>query len=99
MRTHEQSCDRSTGGAPSKPQWKTLTYLSPVVRELVWFVSISRHRVPMTEASRTALIIGGGIGGLTAALCLTDRGWNVQLFEQAAAFNEILEGYEKKVAN
>ena len=48
----------------------------------------------MTEASRTALIIGGGIGGLTAALCLTDRGWNVQLFEQAAEFNEIGAGIQ-----
>jgi len=33
-----------------------------------------------------AIIAGGGIGGLTAALCLAQRGMQVELFEQAAEF-------------
>ncbi len=34
------------------------------------------------------LVAGGGIGGLTAALCLARRGFRVRLFEQAPTFDE-----------
>ncbi len=37
-------------------------------------------------AQAKVLIAGGGIGGLTAALCLAQRGLQVELFEQAVAF-------------
>ena len=40
------------------------------------------------------LIAGGGIGGLTAALCLAKEGHSVQLFEQAAEFGEIGAGIQ-----
>ncbi|MDB2454021.1 NAD(P)-binding protein [Planktomarina temperata] len=33
---------------------------------------------------RQALIVGGGIGGLCAAICLRLTGWDVQVFEQLA---------------
>jgi cation diffusion facilitator CzcD-associated flavoprotein CzcO len=33
------------------------------------------------------LIVGGGIGGITAMLALRQRGIDVQLFEQTAAFD------------
>ncbi|MEU8685679.1 FAD-dependent monooxygenase [Streptomyces sp. NPDC048611] len=34
---------------------------------------------------RTAVVIGGGIGGLTAAVALDRRGWSVTVLERAAA--------------
>ncbi|MFH8683556.1 FAD-dependent oxidoreductase [Streptomyces lydicus] len=34
---------------------------------------------------RTAIVIGGGIGGLTAALALDRRGWSVTVLERSAA--------------
>ncbi|AOP47241.1 FAD-dependent oxidoreductase [Streptomyces lydicus] len=34
---------------------------------------------------RTAIVIGGGIGGLTAALALDRRGWSVTVLERTAA--------------
>ncbi len=34
------------------------------------------------------LVAGGGIGGLTTALCVARRGFRVRLFEQAPTFNE-----------
>jgi len=37
---------------------------------------------------RTAAIIGAGIGGLTAALALLQRGWRVRVYEQAAVLQE-----------
>ncbi|MCB1685412.1 MAG: FAD-dependent monooxygenase, partial [Pseudomonadales bacterium] len=40
------------------------------------------------------LIVGGGIGGLTAALCLARRGHRIELFEQAAEFSEVGAGLQ-----
>lgn len=40
------------------------------------------------------LIAGGGIGGLTAALCLAARGHHVHVFEQAAGFAEVGAGIQ-----
>jgi salicylate hydroxylase len=39
-------------------------------------------------------IVGGGIGGLTAALSLLRRGFDVQVFERAAALTEIGAGVQ-----
>jgi salicylate hydroxylase len=41
-----------------------------------------------------ALIAGGGIGGLTTALCLINAGIEVELLEQAAAFAEVGAGLQ-----
>lgn len=41
-----------------------------------------------------AIIAGGGIGGLTAALCLTQVGWEVEILEQAAELGEIGAGLQ-----
>lgn len=40
------------------------------------------------------LVVGGGIGGLTAALCLIQRGFGVDAHEQAAAFREVGAGLQ-----
>ena len=40
------------------------------------------------------LVVGGGIGGLTAALSLANRGHYVAVFEQAAAFGEVGAGIQ-----
>ena len=48
----------------------------------------------MTVASGRVLIAGGGIGGLTAALCLAEAGFEVALFEQSAEFGEIGAGIQ-----
>ena len=40
------------------------------------------------------LIVGGGIGGLTAALCLAEQGHTVQVFEQAPAIAEAGAGIQ-----
>ena len=43
---------------------------------------------------RQAVIAGGGIGGLGAALAAARAGWDVRLFEQAQAFNEVGAGVQ-----
>lgn len=44
--------------------------------------------------SRRALIVGGGIGGLSAAIALALRGWEVRVLEQAPALTEIGAGLQ-----
>ncbi len=43
---------------------------------------------------RHIAIVGGGIGGLTAALCLAQRGFAVTVLERARAFGEIGAGIQ-----
>ena len=46
------------------------------------------------DPSNTVLVAGGGIGGLTAALCFATRGFAVHVFEQAATFGEVGAGIQ-----
>ncbi|MEL6996624.1 MAG: FAD-dependent monooxygenase [Pseudomonadota bacterium] len=41
-----------------------------------------------------AVVVGGGIGGLTAALCLVDIGWDVTVLEQAPELTEVGAGIQ-----
>lgn len=41
-----------------------------------------------------ALIAGAGIGGLTAALCLSRQGWQVDLYEASPAIDEVGAGLQ-----
>ena len=43
-------------------------------------------------SDRVALIAGGGIGGLTAATLLAQRGWRVRVFERSPVIREIGAG-------
>ncbi len=40
-------------------------------------------------ATRQALIVGAGIGGLAAGLALRNAGWRVRIFEKAATPREL----------
>ena len=44
--------------------------------------------------SLPVLIVGGGIGGLAAALALSQKGFRVQVLEQASEFKEIGAGIQ-----
>lgn len=39
--------------------------------------------------TRTALIVGAGIGGLSAGIALRQAGWEVRIFERAASPREL----------
>lgn len=41
---------------------------------------------------RSAVVVGGGIGGVAAAVALHQRGWRVEVLERAAMFGEIGAG-------
>ncbi|WP_051096436.1 FAD-dependent monooxygenase [Streptomyces sulphureus] len=45
-----------------------------------------------TSGSPRALVIGAGVGGLTAAAILADRGWSVTVLEQAAELEPVGAG-------
>src|SRR5688572_17283573 len=44
------------------------------------------HMVPTSES---AVVVGGGIAGLAAAIALRKVGWRVQVLEQAAELGEV----------
>ncbi len=44
--------------------------------------------------TRQLLVVGGGIGGLAAALASLRAGWEVRLFERATAFSEVGAGIQ-----
>ncbi|MGB1234831.1 MAG: FAD-dependent oxidoreductase [Planktomarina sp.] len=44
--------------------------------------------------TRTAIVVGAGIGGLTAAIALEQRGWNVTVFEKSQALTEVGAGIQ-----
>ena len=46
----------------------------------------------MADKTTSIAIIGGGIGGLTAALALLDAGFDVQVYEQARVLREVGAG-------
>ncbi|MBU3065448.1 FAD-dependent monooxygenase [Nocardia sp. NEAU-G5] len=46
----------------------------------------------MAENMRRAGIVGGGIGGLTAAIALRAAGWEVAVYERATEFTEVGAG-------
>jgi salicylate hydroxylase len=48
----------------------------------------------MTKTDTHALIAGGGIGGLTAALCLARAGWTVDVYEAADSLTEVGAGLQ-----
>lgn len=43
---------------------------------------------------KRVLIVGGGIGGMAAALACGRTGWQIQLFERASAFSEVGAGVQ-----
>ena len=47
-----------------------------------------------TADRRSAIVVGGGVGGLAAALALVQKGVAVRLFEQAPEFKEIGAGIQ-----
>src|SRR5260221_7581833 len=46
------------------------------------------------NASRNVVVVGGGIGGLTAALALLRRGIDVQVYDQSNQLREIGAGIQ-----
>lgn len=48
----------------------------------------------MTLAGKSVLVVGGGIGGLAAAVALRARGADVTVLEQAGAFREVGAGIQ-----
>src|SRR5271166_1741244 len=57
---------------------------------------LRQRRKNAEEGSQTmrAIIVGGGIGGLTAAIALRQTGWSVQVIERAEQFGEVGAGVQ-----
>jgi len=58
------------------------------------FAAIMRSMNDSIATTGNALIVGGGIAGLTAAICLQARGWQVTVLEQASEYQEVGAGLQ-----
>ncbi len=57
--------------------------------------SVGKKFIATTDLSELSIgIVGGGIGGLTAALAFAERGASVFVYEQAAEFSEVGAGVQ-----
>src|SRR6266446_8001790 len=56
--------------------------------------SLAADRGLMTRDNLSIAVVGGGIGGLAAALSLVRAGFDVQVFEQAPALMEVGAGIQ-----
>jgi NADPH-dependent 2,4-dienoyl-CoA reductase/sulfur reductase-like enzyme len=50
---------------------------------------------PMQVLRRSAIVVGGGIGGLAAAIGLRRAGWTVLVLEQAPVISEVGAGWSQ----
>src|SRR5258708_16387894 len=63
------------------------------LRSITWSViAVNSRGIAVMPGSLRIAIVGGGIGGLTAALALRARGLDVTVFEQAEVLREIGAG-------
>src|SRR5262249_10908482 len=99
-----------TGRAPetlfpnSPAAWRTSRPTLPAARTVAWSRSAGsrypscRHgcdRVVMNSTDRVdVLVVGGGIGGLSAAFALARQGVQVKVLEQAPRFEEVGAGIQ-----
>ncbi len=58
---------------------------------IAWSVTIKTFAA-MTMKIRRIIIVGGGIGGLTAGLALQRRGFKITVYERAVEFREFGAG-------
>jgi 2-polyprenyl-6-methoxyphenol hydroxylase-like FAD-dependent oxidoreductase len=52
-------------------------------------LSGTNSRCLIGSVNRTALVVGAGIGGLSAAIALRQAGWNIRVFERAESPREL----------
>ncbi|WP_457552769.1 response regulator [Desulfobacula sp.] len=73
------------------------------IRELKTLISKARFKNPVPgeriESNQNALVIGGGIAGITAALSIADSGYHVDLVEKNEAIGGNLLWMDKTVDN
>jgi 2-polyprenyl-6-methoxyphenol hydroxylase-like FAD-dependent oxidoreductase len=55
---------------------------------------MNAHSTPRTGARPDVVVVGGGIGGLSAALALTLKGLRVRVLERSSAFGEVGAGLQ-----
>jgi len=79
--SHQSSCRPTTG---SSSKWSGWAMASSTVHSASIASSVG--------FSRTALVVGAGIGGLSAARALRLAGWQVQVLEQAQRLEPVGAG-------
>jgi heterodisulfide reductase subunit A2 len=82
MANIRDQCSWVHGGDPGRATAKAIDLVRMAVTRTARLLPLSQETVPVEGA---ALVIGGGMGGMTAALALADQGFPVHLVEQSEA--------------
>jgi 2-polyprenyl-6-methoxyphenol hydroxylase-like FAD-dependent oxidoreductase len=91
LRGNERSAFARSGDGPSQPAGSSFWFAES--RGKVRRTDFQPEAASVTIASQTSIaIIGGGIGGLTAAASLLRAGFDVQVYEQTRTLAEVGAG-------
>lgn len=89
--------------ANQTPDFKIESATRRIIRELKILISKARYKNPVPEehivSNQNAMVIGGGIAGITAALSIADAGYHVDLVEKNNTLGGNLLWMDKTIDN
>jgi heterodisulfide reductase subunit A len=92
MANIREHCSWVTPGDKPAATKKAIGIVEVAVARTRWLTPQDELQVPMTDA---ALVIGGGVAGIQAALDLADAGHQVYLVERQASIGGIMAQLDK----
>jgi heterodisulfide reductase subunit A len=92
MANIREHCSWVTPGDRELATWKAKDIVNVAVARARWLYPQDEEKIPVTDA---ALVIGGGVAGIQAALDLADSGHKVTLVEKRPSIGGIMAQLDK----
>jgi heterodisulfide reductase subunit A len=92
MANIREHCSWVTPGNRELATWKAKDIVNVAVARARWLYPQDEEKIPVTDA---AMVIGGGVAGIQAALDLADTGHKVYLIEKTPSIGGIMARLDK----